>query len=46
MPVAEICRMTGIGQVTYLLAGKKSAGLLPTGMRRPRQLDERLRAEP
>ena len=39
-PVAEICRMTGISQATYFNWKKKYAGLLPTEMRRLRELED------
>ncbi len=42
--VAEICRQAGISQATYFNWKKKYAGLLPTEMRRLKQLeDENLR---
>lgn len=39
-PVAEICRKTGISQATYFAWRKKFAGLLPTGMKRLKQLED------
>ena len=39
-PVAEICRKAGISQATYFNWKKKYAGLLPTEMRRLRELEE------
>ena len=39
-PVAEVCRKAGISQATYFNWKKKYAGLLPTEMRRMRELDE------
>ena len=38
--VAEICRKAGISQATYFNWKKKYAGLLPTEMRRLRELEE------
>ena len=38
--VAEICRQTGISQATYFNWKKKYAGLLPTEMRRLKQLED------
>ena len=40
VPVAEICRKSGISQATYFNWRKKYAGLLPTEMRRLKQLEE------
>jgi putative transposase len=40
VPVAEICRKAGISQATYFNWKKKYDGLLPTEMRRLRQLEE------
>ena len=37
-PVAEICRKAGISQATYFSWKKKYAGLLPTEMKRLKQL--------
>jgi putative transposase len=38
--VAEICRKVGISQATYFNWKKKYDGLLPTEMRRLRQLED------
>ena len=38
--VGEICRQTGISQATYFNWKKKYAGLLPTEMRRLKQLED------
>ena len=38
--VAEICRKAGIGQSTYFNWRKKYAGLLPTEMKRLKQLED------
>lgn len=40
IPVAEICRKAGISQATYFNWKRKYDGLLPTEMRRLRQLEE------
>ncbi len=40
VPVAEICRRAGISQATYFAWRKKFAGLLPTEMRRLKQLED------
>ncbi|AMN39729.1 insertion element ISR1-like protein [Rhodoplanes sp. Z2-YC6860] len=40
MPVADICRKSGISQATYFNWKKKYDGLLPTEMRRPKQLED------
>ena len=40
VPVAEICRKAGISQATYFNWKKKFDGLLPTEMRRLKQLEE------
>lgn len=40
VPVAEICRKAGISQATYFNWKRKDDGLLPTEMRRLRQLEE------
>ena len=40
MPVAEICRKAGISQATYFNWKKKYAGLMPSEMRRLRELEE------
>ena len=39
-PVAEVCRKAGISQATYFNWKKKYTGLLPTEMRRLRELEE------
>ena len=39
-PVAEICRKAGIRQATYFNRKKKYAGLLPTEMKRLKQLED------
>ena len=39
-PVAEICRKVGISQATYFNWKKKYAGLLPTEMKRLKQLED------
>ena len=38
--VAEICRKAGISQATYFNWKKKYAGLLPTEMKRLKQLED------
>ena len=40
MPVAEICRKAGISQATYFNWKKRYDGLLPTEMRRLKQLED------
>jgi putative transposase len=40
VPVAEICRKAGISQETYFNWKKKIDGLLPTEMRRLKQLED------
>ena len=40
VPVAEVCRTAGISQATYFNWKKKFAGLLPSEMKRLRQLEE------
>ena len=40
VPVAEICRRAGISQATYFNWKKKYAGLLPTEMKRLKQLED------
>lgn len=40
VPVAEICRKAGISSATYFNWKKKHGGLLPTEMRRLKQLEE------
>jgi len=45
-PMAEICRKAGISQATYFNWKKKYAGLLPTEMKRLKQLeDENVRSK-
>jgi putative transposase len=39
-PVVEICRKAGISQATYFSWKKKYAGLLPTKMKRLKQLED------
>ncbi len=39
-PVAEICRKAGISQATYFNWKKKYAGVLPSEMRRLRELEQ------
>ena len=39
-PVAEIWRKAGIGQATYFNWKKKHAGLIPSEMRRLRELED------
>lgn len=39
-PVAEICRKAGICKATYFSWKKKYAGLLPTEMKRLKQLED------
>jgi putative transposase len=40
MPVAEICRKAGISSATYFNWKRKYDGLLPTEMRRLKQLED------
>jgi putative transposase len=40
VPVADICRKAGISQATYFTWKKKYDGLLPTEMRRLKQLED------
>ena len=40
MPVADICRQAGISQATYFNWKRKYDGLLPTEMRRLKQLED------
>ncbi len=40
MPVADICRKAGISPATYFNWKKKYDGLLPTEMRRLKQLED------
>lgn len=39
-PVEEICRKAGISQATYFAWKKKYAGMMPSGMKRMRELEE------
>ena len=39
-PVAEICRKAGISQATYFNWRKKYAGLLPSEMKKLRELED------
>ena len=39
-PVAEVCRKAGISQATYFNWKKKYAGLMPSEMRRMRELEQ------
>ena len=39
-PVAEICRKAGISQATYFNWKKKYSGMMPSEMRRLRELEE------
>jgi putative transposase len=38
--VAEVCRKAGVSQATYFNWKKKYAGLMPSEMKRLRQLEE------
>ena len=40
VPVADICRRAGISQATYFNWKKRYEGLLPTEMRRLKQLED------
>ena len=40
IPVADLCRKAGISQATYFNWKKKYDGLLPTEMRRLKQLED------
>ena len=40
MPVADLCRRAGISQATYFNWKKRYDGLLPTEMRRLKQLED------
>ena len=40
MPVADVCRKAGISQATYFNWKRKYDGLLPTEMRRLKQLED------
>lgn len=39
-PVAEVCRKAGISQATYFNWKKKYAGMLPTDIKRLRELED------
>ena len=39
-PVADVCRKAGISQATYFNWKKKYAGLMPSEMRRLKQLED------
>lgn len=39
-PVAELCRQAGISQATYFNWKKKYAGMMPSEMRRLRELEQ------
>ncbi len=39
-PVAEICRKAGISQATYFNRKKKYAGLMPSEMKKQRELED------
>ena len=39
-PVAEVCRKAGISQATYFNWKKKYAGMLPTDMKKLRELED------
>lgn len=39
-PIGEVCRKTGISEATFYNWRKKYAGLMPSEMRRLRQLEE------
>ena len=40
VPIAEVCRKAGISQATYFNWRKKYAGLMPSEMKRLRELEE------
>ena len=40
VPVADICRKAGISQATYFNWRKKYAGMMPSEMKRLRELEE------
>ena len=40
MPVADLCRQAGISQATYFNWKKRYGGLMPSEMRRLRELEE------
>ena len=39
-PVAEVCRKAGISQATYFNWKKKYAGMMPSDMKRMRELEQ------
>ena len=39
-PIAEVCRKAGISEATFYIWRKKYGGLLPSEMRRLKQLEE------
>lgn len=39
-PVADVCRKAGINQATYFSWKKRYAGLMPSEMKRLRELEE------
>jgi putative transposase len=39
-PIAEVCRQTGVSEATFYAWRKKYAGLMPSEMKRLRQLEE------
>ena len=39
-PIAEVCRKAGIGQATFYNWRKKYAGLMPSEMKRLKQLED------
>ncbi len=39
-PIGEVCRKTGISEATFYAWRKKYAGLMPSEMKRLRQLEE------
>ena len=39
-PVAEVCRKAGISQATYFNWKKKYAGMMPSEMKRTRELEQ------
>lgn len=40
MPIADVCRKAGISQATYFAWKKKYSGLMPSDMKRLRELEE------
>ena len=40
MPVADVCRKAGISQATYFNWKKKYSGMMPSEMRRVRELEQ------